>query len=162
MSRSDGRANATDRSTSKCESWCEKKVATDGRNRTCTYRQCGECAMCSSNSSALIATAKLCDCSWARDPNACSWRRNDGSSCWSQCCGVLQPLSQCPSSCDRNGRCMPLRYVLGAQKSGSTSLWELLEKDAGVCGANAARASARKEPHFLMWDSTTRGQVTSV
>lgn len=57
---------------------------------------------------------------------------------------------------------MPLRYVLGAQKSGSTALWDLLTQDADVCGAKAVRPSWRKETHLLHWNSTTRLQFTSL
>ena len=55
--------------------------------------------------------------------------------------------SHCASSCTQ-GRCMPLLFVLGAQKAGSTSLWSLLERDASICGSNLDGYHA-KETHLL-------------
>jgi hypothetical protein len=31
--------------------------------------------------------------------------------------------AQCSSSCDDEGGCMPLRYMWGVQKGGTTSIW---------------------------------------
>jgi hypothetical protein len=50
---------------------------------------------------------------------------------------------QCSASCDKQGRCMPLRFVWGAQKGGTTGLWDMLHRHF-VCGAN--RRFGRLDP----------------
>jgi len=53
--------------------------------------------------------------------------------------------SQCSTSCDADGRCMPLRYLWGVQKGGTTSLWAMLAEH-WACGANAKFSDTTSEP----------------
>eukprot|EP00962_Isochrysis_galbana_P010832 scaffold3013_cov113-Isochrysis_galbana.AAC.11 len=61
--------------------------------------------------------------------------------------------SQCSVSCDDQGRCMPLRFLWGAQKGGTTGLWDMLDLHL-ACGANRRFPSPdvlrnEKESHYL-------------
>jgi lipopolysaccharide transport system ATP-binding protein len=48
----------------------------------------------------------------------------------------------CTRSCDA-GRCMPLRFLLGAQKAGTTSTWGIMPQGCG------ATEDSRKESHYF-------------
>lgn len=59
---------------------------------------------------------------------------------------------KCPSSCDYAGNCIPLLYVLGAQKAGTTAIWSLIDSTRQTCGAISSSLFAtmtQKETHFL-------------
>jgi hypothetical protein len=66
--------------------------------------------------------------------------------------------SQCTASCDSEGKCLPLRYVWGAQKGGTTALWEMLSQHL-ACGAKQRfhpipyelrrKVKTEKESHYL-------------
>ena len=91
---------------------------------------------------------------------------DDGSRCWKACCSFprgkaakdcgcswakwkgtnrterelprreLRHGASCSSSCDSNGRCMPLRFLLGTQKAGTTSSLQDARNVAHACAAS--------------------------
>jgi len=63
---------------------------------------------------------------------------------------------QCQASCDELGRCMPIRFVWGAMKAGSTSIFDMLSMH-GACGTitrftrtgSHPAQSVGKENHYI-------------
>ena len=88
--------------------------------------------------------------------------------------------ASCASSCSANGLCMPLFYLLGAAKGGTTSLAELVHRLGGArehCGPTASAVATRtvagytyprglwyKESNFLInksfWTPPLRQQLS--
>ena len=72
---------------------------------------------------------------------------------------------RCTHSCDARGQCIPLRYIWGAQKAGTTSLNAMLQT-LGACGGNAlytgilpVPTTNAKETHYLTWTTAPSRHV---
>lgn len=72
--------------------------------------------------------------------------------------------SHCVASCSA-GHCMPLLYVLGAQKAGSSSIFELLSEDGSICGCSRRGKTLpwqSKESHRLQHRTVTRADYVKI